>query len=225
MAYWGLLKRKESWKLSWRGWLLFLFVTVAVLVVIARHLHPFLAMNRPVQGDILVVEGWIPASELEQAVAFFNKQNYRLIVTTGEPRETEFCLPEYKTFAELTAAILRKLGVRENLIVSVPTPPVRADRTYASALALDNWLSQSGLKINSLDVYSLGTHARRTQLLFQDALGDNIAVGVIAASSPEYDADNWWAWSSGVRAVVGELVAYLYARFLFTPDERETVPG
>jgi hypothetical protein len=150
------------------------------------------------------VEGWIPASELEQAVAFFNKQNYRLIVTTGEPRETEFCLPEYKTFAELTAAILRKLGVRENLIVSVPTPPVRADRTYA---------------------YSLGTHARRTQLLFQDAIGDNIAVGVIAASSPEYDADNWWAWSSGVRAVVGELVAYLYARFLFTPDERETVPG
>ena len=147
MANWGLLKRKESWKLSWQGWLLFLFVTVAVL------------------------------------------------------------------------------GVREDLIVSVPTPPVRADRTYASALALDNWLSQSGLQINSLDVYSLGTHARRTQLLFQDALGDNIAVGVIAASSPEYDADNWWAWSSGVRAVVGELVAYLYARFLFTPDERETVPG
>lgn len=43
-------------------------------------------------------------------------------------------------------------------------------------------------------------------------------MGVIAATPAEYDADNWWDWSSGVRAVVDETVAYLYARFLFNPN-------
>jgi hypothetical protein len=224
MTYWGLLKRKEIWMLSWRGRLLLLFATIAALVVIARHIHPFLALNQPVHGEILVVEGWMTDSILEQAVSFFNKYDYQLIVTTGVPLEQGSHLSEYSTFAELTAATLRQIGVGQSLIVSIPAPPVRTDRTFASALAVSKWLSQSGMPINSVDVFSVGTHARRTQWLFQSALGDDIAVGVIAAPNPEYDGDRWWAWSSGVRAVVCEAIAYIYARFLSSPYEREVAP-
>ncbi|MGB5457370.1 MAG: hypothetical protein WBO18_15570, partial [Gammaproteobacteria bacterium] len=86
---------------------------------------------------------------------------------------------------------------------------------------LKSGLSQSNMAINSLDVVSLGPHARRTQWLFQIAVGDKIKVGVIAATPEDYDADDWWTWSSGVRAVVSEAVAYLYARFVFTPRDEE----
>jgi hypothetical protein len=44
-------------------------------------------------------------------------------------------------------------------------------------------------------------------------------VGVIAAPDPEYDANKWWASSSGVRTLIGETIAYLYARFLFDHQE------
>lgn len=219
MTHWGLLKRKQTWIITWQGWMLILVLLVASLFVVARQIHPFLATNSPTHGQILIVEGWVPYSTLEQAISLFNDYHYQLIVTTGGPRDEGYCLPEYSTDADLYAALLRQLGVKQSQIVSVPTRPVRTDRTYASAVAVRDWLKQTNRPIDSLDVFSLGVHARRSQWLFQRAIGDNIVVGVIAASSEEYDADNWWNWSSGVRSVVDELVAYLYARFLFTPGD------
>jgi hypothetical protein len=85
-------------------------------------------------------------------------------------------------------------------------------------------LSRQSVPVTALDVFSLGPHSRRTQLLFQEAFGDGIPVGVIAATNPGYDANEWWTSSSGVRTLVGETLAYLYARFLFHPPEQETMP-
>lgn len=221
MTYWGLLKRKETLVLSWRGRLLLLLITIAALLIIARYVSAFLATSHPTYGEILVVEGWMPDSVLTQAVSFFNKHNYKLLVTSGGPLTEGSYLSEYATYAELTAATLTKLGVKQSLIVPVAAPPVRRDRTFASALAVNDWLSRSNVSVTSVDVFSMGAHARRTQWLFQRALGDKISVGVIAAPHPEYDANKWWVSSAGVRTVIGETIAYLYARFLFNPQERE----
>jgi uncharacterized SAM-binding protein YcdF (DUF218 family) len=116
---------------------------------------------------------------------------------------------------------LRKLGAKQNVVTPVPAPLVRTDRTFASALAVKDWLSQRRIPITALDVLTVGAHARRTRLLFQKALGDNILVGVIAAPNSRYDANEWWTSSAGVRTLIGEALAYLYARFLFYPQEQE----
>ena len=204
MIFVGLVKRRETWVLTWRGRLLLLAMIIISLMLMARHIHPFLAVSSPTHGEILVVEGWMPYSTLEQAIAIFNDNDYQLIVTTGGPRDEGYCFPEYATYAELCAATLRQLGVNQSKIVSVPAQSVRSDRTYASALAVKRWLEQSDRPIESVDVFSHGVHARRSQWLFQRAIGDNIEVGIIAAPPEQYDADNWWNWSSGVRSVVDE---------------------
>jgi hypothetical protein len=219
MTCWGLLKRKETWVLSWRGRLLLLVSAIAALLFIARHVHPFLTTSHPNYGEILIVEGWLPDSVLKQAALFFNKYDYQLIVTTGGPLIKGSYLSKYSTYAGVAAATLEKLGVKQRLIVPVPAPLVRRDRTFASALAVKNWLSQSNISIHSVDVFSMGPHARRTQWLFQRGLGDSIPVGIIAAPHPEYDANRWWASSSGVRTLIGETIAYLYARFLFDSQD------
>ena len=224
MTYWGLLKRKETVVLTWRSRLLLMVIAIAVLLIIARYVHLFLATSRPNYGEILIVEGWMPDSALKQAVLFFNKNNYQLILTTGGPLTKGSYLSKYSTYAGVAAATLGQLGVEQRLIVPVPAPLVRRDRTFASALAVNNWLSQSNIPIHSVDVISMGTHARRTQWLFQKALGDSISVGIIAAPSPGYDANKWWDSSSGVRTLIGETIAYLYARFLFDPKESPVVP-
>ncbi|MGB5278028.1 MAG: ElyC/SanA/YdcF family protein [Gammaproteobacteria bacterium] len=221
MTYWSLRKRKEIWTLTWQGWLLVLAIMGASLLYLSRQIYPFLATSSPTHGEILVVEGWMPDYAVSQAIPLFNEHDYQLIVTTGIPLQKGSHLSEFSTQAEVAAATLRELGIKQDKIVSVPTPVVRTDRTFASALALKSWLSQSNMAINSLDVVSLGPHARRTQWLFQIAVGDKIKVGVIAATPEDYDADDWWTWSSGVRAVVSEAVAYLYARFVFTPRDEE----
>jgi hypothetical protein len=44
-----------------------------------------------------------------------------------------------------------------------------------------------------------------------------VKVGIIAIPTPDYEARRWWRYSEGVRAVLGESIAYLYAKLFFHP--------
>lgn len=48
----GLVKRRETWVLTWRGRVLLLAVIVISLMLIGRQIHPFLAASSPIHGDI-----------------------------------------------------------------------------------------------------------------------------------------------------------------------------
>jgi hypothetical protein len=65
---------------------------------------------------------------------------------------------------------------------------------------------------------TIGPHARRSRLLNQKAFDSRVKIGVIALTNPEYDADHWWRYSEGVKETLSESAAYLYSRFLFSPD-------
>lgn len=219
MAYLGLVTRRQCWRLTVRGWIL-LFISLAAIPTFAvTNVHRFLAENHPVRADILVVEGWLPDYALEKAVSEFNQHSYRLLVVTGGPLRRGFFLSKWRTNAELAATTLKRLGLNEEFIVAVPTRSVKKDRTYASAMALKKWLLSSNLSVTSLNIYSLGLHARRSRLIFEKALGDKIAVGVISSNSVDYDPQSWWRSSNGVRAVLDEVIAYCYARLFFYPED------
>src|SRR5437867_3326458 len=64
-------------------------------------------------------------------------------------------------------------------------------------------------------------HARRTQLLYQEAFGKKVSVGIIAVSNPDYNPKEWWRYGDGVREVIGESIAYIYAEFFFWPGAAE----
>ena len=215
MASLGLVKRKNCRVLTIRGWIVLFIVATAILLIAIPAVHPFLAVDHPVHGEILIVEGWLPDYAMEEAMREFKAQRYNLLVTTGGPLMGGSHLSEYKTYAELGAATLKKLGFDEKLIVAVPAQSVIEDRTYASAVALKNWLLDSRSAVKSLNVYSFGPHARRTWLLFDKVLGDKIAVGVIAAEDRSYDPRKWWTSSNGARSVIDEMIAYCYARLFF----------
>ena len=212
----GLIQRKERLGLTLRGWFVLLFGVGGAFVFAVVEVHSFLALNQPVEGDILVVEGWLPDYALEEAVSEFGKKGYSLLVTTGGPQAKGDYLIKYGNYAELTAATLKELGLDEEMIRAVPALGVKKDRTYASAVALKEWLSASGLNVKAINVVSLGCHARRTWLLFEKAFdGANVEIGVIAEPNRDYDSERWWRGSQGVRSVIGGSIAYLYARVLF----------
>jgi hypothetical protein len=45
-----------------------------------------------------------------------------------------------------------------------------------------------------------------------------VTVGIIAVSNADYNPKQWWRYSDGVREVIGESIAYIYAKFLFYPS-------
>ncbi len=184
------------------------------MVLIVANIHPFLAVNSPLKADLLVVEGWLPDYAIESAIVEFNKGEYRQLITTGLPLSKGYYLAEYKNYAELTAATCIALGFDKDKVVAVPAASAVKHRTAASAIALRDWLSASAFKVNSINLYSFGTHARRSWIIFKEVLNPDIQVGILAAEPQDYNPQEWWKSSEGFRTVTGEIIAYIYARFV-----------
>lgn len=215
--WFGLVRRKEVWALTWQGWLAaFALVALAGLVGVWKA-HDFLAVNSPVETRVLVLEGWVPRYAATGYVAKV-QGDYDRIYTTGGP-----ALPDRKsrndadTFASVAEYILVRAGVPAAKIQYVPGWKVSRDRTYASALALRKWCVSNRVELATFNLVTLGPHARRSRLLYEEAF-PRAKIGIIALTNEEYDPEHWWRYSEGVKETLSEAAAYLYARLLFSPD-------
>jgi uncharacterized SAM-binding protein YcdF (DUF218 family) len=219
-AFWGLFDRKERWALSWRGRLIVASALLLVGALVLKGVYPFLAITERVDANILVVEGWIPECAIRAAVKEFQSKHYQRVFTTGGPVEgTGGYINDFMTSASVGADLLKKAGVPDQSLQMVPSRVMDRDRTYGSAVALRNWFRKHNMVVSGIDVVTEDVHARRTRLLFQKALGQNVQVGIIAVANVDYPANRWWHYSQGLKDVVSEFAAYLYARLLFFPSE------
>lgn len=215
--YLGLLRRRQCLVPTLRGWLLVALSVTALALVGTFGIGPFLAVTDSVPGGVLVVEGWVPDYMLEAAIAEFKRDHYARLFVTGILLDQGAPLSEYKNYASIGAATLVKLGMSTNEVQAVPTGATRRDRTYAMALSLKHWLRDHDMAPKKVNLMTGGPHARRSRLMFEKALGKGVTVGVIAIPANDYDEQRWWHSSQGVRTIIGEALAYAYARLLFYP--------
>jgi hypothetical protein len=209
-----LIHRQEKWVLTKQGWLVTLVCITAFVLFMLTNIHSFLAPNFPIKADILVVEGWIPDYAIKNAIEEFERGGYQKLITTGLPLQEGYYLSKYKNFADLAAATLIALNFDSDKLVAVSAPNTFRNRTAASALALRQWIADSGLKVKSINLCTFDAHARRSWLIFKQVLAPEIKVGVIAIESLGYDSNQWWVSSEGVRSIMSEAIAYIYARFV-----------
>ena len=218
----NLIQKRPMWVPTWRGWLVAGVATIASAALILACLHPFLALNEPLGGEILVVEGWLSKPALRVTADVFRQGGYQMIATTGNtiPRGTYLSdfYPDILTYAELSATAFREIGVDSSLVAPVPGPNVKRNRTFASALAFRRWLEAREPPVRAVDVLSRGPHARRSRLVFARALEGCAEVGVISQEVTAYDPDRWWLSSSGLRTMIGETIAYVYAKLFLFPE-------
>ena len=154
------------------------------------------------------------------AVAEFQAGHYEKVYATGGPTVGNGgYINDYNTSASVGAQCLVSAGIPASLVQMVPSHVSGRDRTYSSALALREYFRTNGLALKKFNILTEDVHARRTRLLFQAAFGSEAAVGIIAVPDPDYDPRHWWRYSEGVREILGETIAYLYAKFLFWPPK------
>jgi uncharacterized SAM-binding protein YcdF (DUF218 family) len=213
----ALLVRRKRWTLTWTGRLLTLAVAAMLTVILARGLCGFLAITSPVSGQFLVVEGWMPAYAYREAAAQFRKGGYRKIIAAGVSQADWDAGEELRE--HFAGKKLIQFGVPGDLIVTASAEDVQRDRTFHAAMAVKHWLQEQGLRTTSIDVVTVGPHARRSRLLYEKALGNEVKVGVISVEDRRFDPNHWWRSSEGVRTVVDESIAYLYARVFFSTTQ------
>ncbi len=213
---WGTITRRERWGLSWRGLSLVAVVVLFAAFLFLWRVYPFLAVTHRVDTNVLVVEGWIHEYAICAAVEEFRAGSYERVYTTGGPVQgTRGYINDYNTSASVGADLLRKCGLANEALQMVPSRVIDRDRTYASAVALRNWFCQQNMRVRTINVLTEDLHARRTGLLFQEAFGKDVTVGIIAVPNPDYDPEHWWRYSQGVKDVFTEAIAYLYSLMSF----------
>jgi len=213
----ALTKERMSRRLTWLGWLLLILLLAGAFFAFLKNLYPFLAPNKAPHEGVMVVEGWIHDFALDDAVTMYKTGNYSKIVCTGTPIETGSYIQQFKSYPEMTADRLRKMGIPDNQIFVTVSDDNRNNRTYLAAVAMREGIMAYNITETNLNLVTVGPHGRRSRMLFQKALGKDYHIGVTSLDESTYDAEDWYTCSEGVRSVIGEFIAYTYAKFFFHP--------
>ncbi|MDO8989411.1 MAG: YdcF family protein [Sideroxyarcus sp.] len=212
-----LFRQRQIWMPTIYGWLALLFICFVTGLLLVNSLYSFLAPNNPSGARILVIEGWLAPEELDQAIEIFKNGKYERIVTTGGPVSGWPGVSKDTSYAELAASYLAQHGIRRDVIISVPAPRSAQERTFLSAVMFREAARNLGITLEAIDVFSSGPHARRSRLLFQMALGQNVRVGVLAARPENFNPDAWWRSSTGVEQMFFQSFAYVWVKCCFWP--------
>lgn len=211
----ALLRRRQVWLPTLWGFLALGIACAAAGWLALREVYPFLAVTRPVRANVLVVEGWMPADQLDQTLEIWRAGGYEHVITTGGPI-TEF-VPEPGSYAERARDYLVSHGMPVETVVAVPAPASAQERSFLNAVMLREWLARSELHVDALNVVSSGVHCRRSWLLHRMAFGPQIQVGIIATVPRGYDEAGWWRTSLGAKDVLGEAISWLWTELFFHP--------
>lgn len=213
----ALLKEHTGRRLTFMGWLVTLVLIAAVFIGFTARLYPFLAPEAPPHKGLLVIEGWIHDFALSDALDIYHEGDYSKIICTGVPIETGSYIQAFKSYPEMTRARLLNMGVDPSEIIIAIGEETKKDRTYVAATALREAFMAYNIGETNIHLVTTGPHGRRSRLLFQKALGKDYHVGITCLEDSGYDPDRWYLYSQGVRKVIGEWIAYTYAKLFFHP--------
>jgi hypothetical protein len=120
---------------------------------------------------------------------------------------------DYTSYAQHAGNSLLAMGIDSSLIVSLPGKKVRINRTLTSALAFRDWLKTSGIEVKGINIVTLGTHARRTWMIYNKILDKKYDIGII--SLPDYIASHSRRYK--VLKTIRETIGIAYYWFILIP--------
>lgn len=214
-----LTKKAECRKLTLPGWICLFFILFWISVGYIKGVHPFLALNKPVNARILIVDGQFPGYGYDSIVKIIAKDHYEVVVTAGVDMDYTYISDENFNIAAWSYKVLSKKNIENCRLEKVPAGRAKRDRTYTSAVAVKNWMISN--KINGdMNIVAFDVHARRSYILYKKAFKKHARVGVIALKDLSYDSKRWYNDSRGVRQVMSETIGYIYAGLFFHPAKQ-----
>ncbi len=135
---------------------------------------------------------------------YYKKRDY----TKQHPYPTNF-----HSLASICAEKLKVRGIPEEVIIILPSPNSKQNRTFVSALVVNNWIEANDFSGISVNILSEGIHSRRTYTLYQYALKDNCEeIGIISILP---DNNQYLGNYIENKDIIRELVRNLYYSLLF----------
>ena len=219
MKYPLLFRRRSLVLPTLLGWALILGVLALAVMMLFRNMAVFLTINEPVGADYLVIESWIDKEELDQGLEYFEANDFKKILLVGGAISNDFHGIE-TTYPERAAEYLQTQDLAQDMMAIVNSPYSAQNRTFLNAVMVREWFKQQGISLSRLDVFSSGVHARRSRDLYQQAFGEQVVVGIIAAQPRGFDPTRWWKSSGSGKGVAVEFAGWVLAKCCFYPGKQ-----
>lgn len=217
---------RTIWLPTLLGWLLILVFVATPIIAWWQWGESMLCLTQREQTDLLVVEGWVGEETFEGAAEEFSRGGYRWIITTGGLDGERWSHTRW-TYAEIAHDRLIRDGVPGDKIIMAPCAEVETQRTRESALAVKEMLATRGLHPAALNVFTLGAHARRSQLVYAKIFEPATKVGIISWLPESAHTTPWWKSTSRAKDLLTETIGYLYEALLNSGRRKnaDAVPG
>lgn len=167
-----------------------------------------LAETDRVPAKVLVVESWIGTRALSAAAAEYRQGHYRRMLLTGG-YASDCWSTQRGNYGEMARAEMLGNGIPESALLVAPATDVESQRTHMAAVTAWQTLTAAG-EAASVNVFTVGAHARRSRLVFAKAGPSGAIVGVIGWLPPAYGAEPWWKSSERADDLLKETAAYAF---------------
>jgi hypothetical protein len=206
-------RRHNVWLPTLLGWGCLLALAAALFALWWVDGESFLSRADRRPAAILVIEGWAGLNSPPAAAAEFQHGGYQWAVVAGGLTGKSWTLERWR-YVDAVGQELIRLGVRADAIIAAPTGDPESQRTYEMAVAARVALRARGIEPKALNVFTLGAHARRSQLIFRKVFGPATSVGVVSWIPPGFRQEPWWHSSERADDLLKETVGYAFELLL-----------
>ena len=173
----------------------------------------FLTCTDRQPADVLIVEGWVGVEGVPAAKEEYARGGYHYIVVTGGLTGKRWTARRWSQ-VDVAAIELGRMHVPSDRIITAPTLESEEQRTFATAISAKRTLQAKGIKPGSINVFTLGAHARRSRLIHAKAFGSGTKVGVVAWLPKDYGNGPWWRSSERAESLLKETIGYWFELLL-----------
>lgn len=217
-----LASKRERWGLTGLGWLVVIIFFAVGIWLTGRNIVPFLSKEETIAARVMVLEGYVPDYAFGEIIRIFEEDHYELLIATGTVYDQGFYISGINSSAELIGKSLKNIGFDTTKMAIVPaSSDIYRDRTFYTGQAVKTYLQKYHPEVNSINLVSVGVHARRSHYLYKLAVGNDIEVGNIVIPDRKFDEKYWYKSSVGFRTVIFETIGYLYIKMIFAPERQK----
>lgn len=207
----------------------FLIIALSIITLIIFNgifLRRFLCLNKPYNRGILAIESWVSVESIPEIYSIIYSGKYKIIVIAGEASDAKDSQYKLGDKASLLKSKLVAKGIDQNLIYLVQYRNINYNHTYHLAMAIKQWLSKLNNNKCIIDIYTLGSHSRKSYIIFRKIFPPSYKVGIISGEPLSFCTKRWFLSRKGIYAVYKNLLGYFYAKFFpfqllsSTPEDR-----
>lgn len=162
--------------------------------------YRFLSEEKPVNSEILVVQGWLFPFMYDEVASRVLCDSVSTIIVTGSQ----------KTVAIGVSQLVSRNVCPEKIVASPYSDSCKGIHTFREAYGLRSYLLNNRPDILDLNVFTSAAHGKKTLVIFKKVLGKNIRVGIMTCKKNGFDETRLLHSRGGIRVTVEYLLGYLY---------------